>query len=1262
MISLGSDIGGTFTDLVVIDDATGKIAIEKVLTTPSDPSLAIERGLQAFDDRIGSCVAQASVLVHGTTLVINAVLERKGAVTGLITTRGFRDVIEIATEKRYDGNDLQLDLPEPLVPRPLRLEADERTHASGVILKELDERSVIEAAETLLARGAKSIAVCLINSFANPAHEKRIGEILAKLAPSVPVTLSHEVMRELKEYERATTATVNAYAKPVVSRYLAMLEQRLERLKFAGDLLLMQSSGGINSAEHARNFPVQIIESGPAAGAIAAAHYAALSGQNTVLSFDMGGTTAKMCLVKDGRVARVHELEVGRVRRFKRGSGLPVRVPVVDLMEIGAGGGSLAQISAKGTLEVGPESSGAEPGPACYGLGGDRPTVSDADLLLGYLNADYFLGAQMKLNTSAARRAIETHLARPLGITAAEAAWGVHSVVNENMASAAKVYVAEKGEDPSSCAIVAFGGAGPVHASDLARRIGARTVLVPPRAGVASAFGMLVAPMTFDTVRTHRVRLSKTSQAQLAGVFSELEAEARRGMPASTPASAVTFERSLDVRYLGQGYDVSVPTETADDLSAANVRKAFNAVYQHLYGRVFDALELEIMNLRVRAIAPGRRFVEQAELPAGEAAEGAESAREAYCPVIGDFVTHKVLRRSGLRRGVEIAGPAIVEEAESTTIINSDSTLTVDASGTLVVSLAAKTIAEASASRTSESLDAVSLEMLWRKLASSVDELAAALVRTSFSTVVRDVKDYACAVFDGRGRLLVQSSDSTPGIAGGLGSMLRHMLERYPCDQLKPGDVLIGNDPWHGSGHHVDIFVATPAFLGDKVVGFAVSAAHHVDIGGRRATTESRDNYEEGLRIPVCKIFKGGEPNEDVFAFIASNVRMSDTVIGDLRAQFAANHVGCGRLAEICVQRGWPDLQILADEIITRSEKIARAEIASIKDGVYTHEAPIGVIGGQELRIRAQLTVAGEEIVVDFSGSSPQVASAINCTLTYTTAYSVFAVIALLNLPIPTNHGTLAPITVRAEPGTILNAQFPAPVFARTTIGNFVPEMIFTTLASVMPERVIAGCGGTPLWAQYIFGKRRDGSSFATLNAASGGLGARHDKDGVSCLTFPVNIGNTPVEILESDLPLLVVRRELWQDSAGPGRTRGGLGQIFELLVPDSELGPDGPILIGFRGGRYDFPVPGLLDGRATPKGVMLIAGARAGAGGDTSVQPGGSIVCRIPGGGGLGDPMERDHALVRRDLAFGYISAGHAEQAYGYVAEADGAPKKEVA
>jgi N-methylhydantoinase B/oxoprolinase/acetone carboxylase alpha subunit len=399
-----------------------------------------------------------------------------------------------------------------------------------------------------------------------------------------------------------------------------------------------------------------------------------------------------------------------------------------------------------------------------------------------------------------------------------------------------------------------------------------------------------------------------------------------------------------------------------------------------------------------------------------------------------------------------------------------------------------------------------------------------------------------------------------------------------------------------------------------------------------------------------------------VFAFIAANVRMADTVLGDLRAQFAANHVGCERLTELCLQRGWADLQGLADEIIVRSEKIARAEIRSLKDGVYRHGAPIGIIDGEEIWLKVAITVDGDAITVDFAGSAPQVRSAINCTLTYTTAYAVFAVTAALNLPVPMNHGTLAPIQIKADGGSVLNAEFPAPVFARTTIGNFVPEMIFSALAGVVPDRVIAGCGGTPLWAQYIFGKRRDGTSFATLNAASGGLGARAEKDGVSCLTFPVNIGNTPVEILESELPLIVMRRELWQDSAGPGRTRGGLGQVFELHVPDNELGPDGPILVGFRGGRYDFPVPGLLDGQDSPTGLMLIGGERAGSGGDVTVRPGDRILCQIPGGGGLGNPRQRDPSLIRRDLAYEYVSEAHAEAVYGYSSTTCPLPNQEVA
>ena len=1253
-IGIGCDIGGTFTDLLMVDAESGKAYVEKVLTTPEDPSLAIETGMRSLDDMLAGSVTEAMTLVHGTTLVINAVIERKGALTGLITTKGFRDVLEIGREKRYDGNDLQIRFPDPLVPRPLRVEVDERIHTSGRVLQEIDEASVEQAVISLLEQGVKSIAVCLINAYANPDHEKRIGEIVANLAPDISITLSHEIMREFKEYERSTTTAVNAYTKPVTSAYLERLDKRLNDMGFAGEFMMMQSSGGLNSSDMARRFPVHIIESGPAAGMIGAAHYARQAGYDKVLAFDMGGTTAKMCLVVDGRVERVNELEVDRVHRFKRGSGIPVRVPVVDLMEIGAGGGSIAKVSAKGTLEVGPESASAQPGPVSYGQGGIEPTVSDADLTLGYLNPSYFLGGRMPLDRDKAAAAIELKLANPLGLTRDQAAWGIHSLVNENMASAAKVYVAEKGESPDSCALVAFGGAGPVHAYDLARRIGASTVVIPPRAGVASAFGMLIAPITFDSVRTHRAHASRADVARIKELFCEMEQECYAGLPRGVDVSDVRYEWSVDVRYVGQGYDVSVLIDR-DILRSKNfvneIRQAFNQVYNKLYGRTFDDLELEIMSLRVTAYAPGRSFDDVPSQTIGEIVQPL-THREAYCPIAEKFILHAVYQRQTLGSGVSILGPAIIEEPESTTVVGAGATVSVDSSGSLIVKLPSET-SLVKPSHSTTQIDAIKLEMLWRRISSSVDELAAALVRTSFSSVIRDVNDYACGIFDARGRLLVRSTDSTPGIAGGLSPMLQHMLETIPPEELEEGDVLIGNDPWHGSGHHSDIFIVTPAFLKGRLIGFGACSAHHVDIGGRRATTESKDNYEEGLRIPVCHLYKAGQPNTDVFRFIGSNVRLSETVLGDLRAQCAANHVGCERLRELCVEEGWRDFQVLADEIVSRSEELARSEISRIPDGEYTHQAPIDIVDGKELILSVKVTVMGSNMTVDFTGSSPQVKPAINCTLKYTSAYTMFAVLALLQLPVQGNEGSMRPIKIVAEPGSMVNALFPAPVFARTSIGNFIPEIIFTALAPAMPERVVAGSGATPLWAQYIFGKRQDGTHFAPLNSASGGMGARAGQDGVSCLTFPVNIGNTPAEVLESDIPVIVKRRELWEGSAGAGRFRGGLGQRFEMQVLEGDLGPDGSFLIGFRGGRYYFPVPGILGGGDGPKGRLQINGSVVTGGGDVTVPPGGIMLCEIPGGAGLGDPLQRDADLVKRDIAYGYISKNQARELYGYTGEA---------
>jgi len=504
------------------------------------------------------------------------------------------------------------------------------------------------------------------------------------------VSLSSDVLPEMKEFERTSTTVINAYAKPAVEKYLNRLSERMDEVDAHCDLMLMLSSGGVTTAKTAREFPVQIIESGPAAGALGAAHFARLAGLDHVLAFDMGGTTAKMCLVNEGQVAKTNEFEVAHIHRFKTGSGFPVHIPVVDLMEIGAGGGSIAKITEVGTIQVGPESAGAAPGPACYGAGGEEPTVSDSDLVLGYLDADHFLGGGMSLDMKAARNAIKTKLAEPLGLSIEEAAWGVHSIVNENMASAAKVYVTERGEDPGRYTMVAFGGAGPVHAADFARRLGVKHLLIPPHAGVASALGMIVAPISFDTVRTLPHRLSMAKPQNLRQLYVAMGEDCRERMPSDVKTNELVDMLSLDMRYVGQGYYVNIPI-TADDIKdddfPSGVVEAFNKVYTKLYGRVYDDLELEIINLRLSAQAPAREtdFIRNKDL-SGKTDAKPVASRPAYCPKVQGFVEHAVYRRDDLAAGFRANGPVIIEENESTTIIGSYGKVSVDEYGSLIVS------------------------------------------------------------------------------------------------------------------------------------------------------------------------------------------------------------------------------------------------------------------------------------------------------------------------------------------------------------------------------------------------------------------------------------------------------------------------------------------------------------------------------------------------------------------------------------------------
>jgi N-methylhydantoinase A/oxoprolinase/acetone carboxylase beta subunit len=687
---LGCDIGGTFTDFVLVDDETGDFQINKCLTTPEDPSDAVEEGIRGLLERVPGFMPKIDEIIHGTTLVINAIIERKGAKTALITTRGFRDVLELGREIRYDAYDIFSEYPVPLVSRSLRKEVIERITANGRVIVKLNPKEVEKVLSGLCNSGIESLAVCLINSYENPVHEIQIKEIVNKNAPDLSLSTSCEVLPQIREYERTCTTATNAYVKPITAKYLAKLSARLESLGFKGKLFIMLSSGGITSVETAREYPVRIIESGPTAAVIASQHYGKMFQIKDMFCFDMGGTTAKSCLIQKGHAGLVSTFEVGRIQRFKKGSGLPIQVPVVDLMEIGAGGGSIAHMSKMGLLQVGPESAGADPGPACYNRGGSNPTVTDADLVLGYLDPNYFLGGTMPLDKSAAEKAIEEKVAEPLETHLTEAAFGIHDLINETMAAAAKTHIAEKGGNPNIVTISAFGGAGPVHAYGLAKKIGAPRIMVPPLAGVGSALGFFTAPVAFDLTRSHRETLDDADFKKIELLFEALEKEGAAILLEADKDQKVIFERTLMMRFVGQGAetDLAIDNRRFDQWEKGEIRALFDTVYQKLYGRTYPETPVEFVTFKVRASLPERPFRIPSLKNTGTSIEEClKGERQAFSLIKKAYISHKVFDRFKLFAGVELNGPAIIEEKESTIIVGEDATASVDEYGFVWINL-----------------------------------------------------------------------------------------------------------------------------------------------------------------------------------------------------------------------------------------------------------------------------------------------------------------------------------------------------------------------------------------------------------------------------------------------------------------------------------------------------------------------------------------------------------------------------------------------
>jgi N-methylhydantoinase A len=687
MIHLAFDIGGTFTDFVLHDAAADRSWFLKVPSTPKSPEKAVLAGIDGILAQAGLDLGRIETVLHATTVATNAIIERKGAHVGLVTTEGFRDILIIGRQKRYETYDLYIDKPAPLLKRRHIHEVAERINYEGEVLTPLDPASLDAVVDALCAAGYDAVAVSLMHSYANPDHERRIRARLLERAPQMSVSLSSDVSPKFREYERTNTTVANAYIKPLVGRYVERLQGALAQRGYHRDLLIMQSSGGLMAPDLAREYPIRIVESGPAAGVLMCAGVGRQEGFNRVVTFDMGGTTAKLGAVDDGQPAIVPSFEVDPIRS-KKGSGLPISAPALELIEIGAGGGSIVR-AVDGMIAVGPESAGSEPGPACYGRGGKDATVTDANVVLGYIDPNYFNGGSMPLDGAAAEAAVAHSLAQPLGIGVGEAAWGAHLIATKNMEHAMRLVSVESGRDPRDCVLVAFGGAGPLHATRLARQIGIPTVIVPLGAGVGSAVGLLRADPRFDVSVTRLLRLDQAGDAVIESIYAGLRAQAERELK-HLDRSRIRWSRYAYMRYAGQGFEIQVDLPEGDiaDGYAARAAEAFHASYARKHRWSEPGAAVEAVDWTLVATVPNPQRSALKLMGAGDAGAGRHSVRKAWFPEAGGYVDTQVVDRRELAQRGSITGPAVIEDPDCTAVVLPGNVARISAAGNLRIDLA----------------------------------------------------------------------------------------------------------------------------------------------------------------------------------------------------------------------------------------------------------------------------------------------------------------------------------------------------------------------------------------------------------------------------------------------------------------------------------------------------------------------------------------------------------------------------------------------
>ena len=1303
-LRIGVDVGGTFTDLVLADSG-GRRWVAKVPSVPSDPSLGVLAALEAVAGELGagpgavtvdSVLADCALFVHGSTVATNTMLEGKEAKVGLVTTEGFRDQLEIRRGLRSDQWNHRDPYAPVIVPRYLRQGVTGRIGADGIEVEPLDVDGLGAIIDGFVAEGVEAIAVALLNSFVNDAHEQAAGDAISTLWGGRWITRSADVSPLMGEYERTSTAVINAALSPRTVSYLEALDAELARRGLARPILMVQSNGGAASVEQVGSRPVSLLLSGPAAAVGALDHYrgsiagTATGATGNLISMEIGGTSCDVMLMSDGQVDTRDDLSI---------AGYHVSTPAIDIHTIGAGGGTIAGVDSAGLLVVGPEGAGAIPGPACYGLGGTEPTVTDAQLVLGRLRPGAYAGGSISLDLDAATQAIRTRVAEPLGVGVDEAAAGIITLLEQNLLGAVEYISIERGHAPKDFTLVAAGGAGPMHGVAVAEGLGVERVYIPRDAGALCAVGMLNTDLRQDFIRFVRGSVDEIDAELVDRTIEELRTQALErlaagGLGADEDAGQLELRAEIDLHHPGQIWSIKIPIEAFDPVS---VRAAFEANYARLYGHVQQDGTIMVASVRVVATA-GTGGLVSAQPGSVTADPQPVESRKVWHGAIG-WLDTPVYAGADLTVGVHLNGPLLIEEATTTVVAGPGAQLRVDEASNFMIELDGSrhetdSLPEVGSCESGPrpgsaadglalvgGLDPILLSLMQNRLDQISRHMGWVMTRTARSTIFSQSHDFSCFITSPDGTLTA-NADGLPIHTGGGGFAVRALLERWGTD-IAPDDVFLLSDPYVAGGNHLpDWVIARPIFVGPHrgpapletrptapaeapiLVGFCCNRAHQSDIGGGLAGTynpEATEIWHEGIRLPVMKLIEAGKTRSDLWELLLINCRTPELLDGDLRAMIGSTNIGAVRVAELARELGLERYFDHLDGILDHADRRMRQAIAELPDGTYYGEdiSDNDCFEAVDVAVRVTMTVDGDQVRLDFAASDPQIKGFKNSSLANTHSAAYLALSSFFDTNIPRNEGTYRSVEIVAPEGTIVNARPPAPMTMNTVfVAHEIVHAVWKALAEADPSRALAGWSKT--MHGHVAGYEEDGSAWVMYHwHAMGTPGATPERDGFNQMGHLISLGGLDLpnlEFHEQNFPVRYRRWEFRTDAAGPGECRGGAGVRYEadVLAPAvwsfRAEGLDTPSGYGVQGGgtgqvgeEWIMPTDAVADGHTfvPPKyGVRHLGPAR--------------MVADTPGGGGWGNPMNRDPVLVLRDVRDGIVSVEAAAVDYGVVVNVD--------